>query len=987
MKILTVRIHNIATIEQADIRFEEAPLKGEGIFLITGTTGAGKSTILDAICLALYGCTPRLLNGRNREKVLLNGKELSIENPASSLRRGTGEGFAEVDFIGVDGEPYRACWSIARAHNKRNGKIQQPRHALLKTNELIEFSGGLKEVQEAIQRCVGLSFEQFVRTVLLAQNQFAKFLFANRDEKADILEMLTGSHIYSEISQKIYTKAKQASDEVARLNRMINQIVLLNTEEQDNIDWQITDFTAQEKALQQHLEKLHTQKTELDKRHALIAELTACCEREQRAETVLREAHSDILLLSKLERMQPIMPTVELWQERLKSVRRNTEKRHLMSKEFARYLAQFAEMEMRMRNYLEKHLPDMHANIQSSISISYEILINHLQDITTQYDREELTKEKTVWKQRVEDIAIAQLALQQVTVLQKQLSIMQVQQQEYRQQQMELQAQIPILQQQYNDAKAEATVAEELYAKASLAANRSAKELRAQLSEQQPCPVCGSLEHPYQNQSEIFIMQTFELFKEACAEKKQVAEQLLQLVTAHDSQTAHCSKQLENIEKQIDNHTRSLIAPQQQWQRQVVKLGLSNELNTAQAETALNVQKQECAAKIEYLDDQIKQVYEAEKEQQTAELLWEKYSHCRDHIAALRAHSGQWLQEETTESSPYDITAQSLRDLPERLSAFGGQVKIVYQQSETDKKECARHEKTVEEWLAAQKTNDSQEFLTKEFLIASSREKQDLETLRRQVQQVQNEHKETQSLRLAKAQELAAHNVAVPELNETDSMQVQQQITEAQQQYKSCVEEVARLREQLVFDKRQAAQRTELIKQCQEREQYAQNWEQLKKLFGSEDGQRFRNIAQSYTLSLLLQLANIHLQTLSSRYSLECDESSLSIKVIDHLMGNEESTVHTLSGGESFLVSLSLALALSSLSSRNIQIETLFIDEGFGTLDAETLRVTMDALEQLHHRGRKVGIISHVQELKERIPVQIQVEKIGFGKSLVKIVS
>jgi exonuclease SbcC len=986
MKILTVRIHNIATIEQADIHFEESPLKDEGIFLITGATGAGKSTILDAICLALYGCTPRLLNGRNREKVLLNGRELSVENPGSSLRRGTGEGFAEVDFIGVDGEPYRACWSIARAHNKSSGKIQQPKHTLLKINELIEFSGGLKEVQEAIQKCVGLSFEQFVRTVLLAQNQFAKFLFANRDEKADILEMLTGSYIYSEISQKIYIKAKQVSDEVAQLTRMIDQIVLLNEEEQGNINCQIADLTIQEKALQQHLEKLNTQKTKLDRQHVLTAELAACQEREQNAETVLREAHSDILLLSKLERIQPIMPTVELWQERLKSTEQNTENLSLMSREFARYLAQFTEMEMKMRNYLEKHLPDIHIDAQSSIATPYEILTDRLRNMITQYDKEKLAEEKTVWKQRAEDIMTAQLALQQITALQKQLLIMQRQQQEYRQQQVELQAQMPILQQQYNNAKAEVTVAEELYTKASLAANKSAKELRAQLSEQQPCPVCGSLEHPYRSQSETFIIQTLELLKTTYAEKKQVAEQLLQSVTAHSSQTVHGSKQIENIEKQINNHTQGLVAPQQQWRQQASKLGLPNEC-TAQAENALNAQKQECVAKIEHLERQIKQIYEAEKEQQTAELLWEKYSHCRNHIAELRAHSGQWLQAVAIEGLSFNITVQSLRDLPEQLSAFGGQFEAVYRQSETDKKECTRQEKAVDDWLKAQKIINSQEFITKEFLIAGSREKRDLETLRRQVKQVQDEYKEAQSLRQAKAQELAVHNTAMPELNETDSAQVQQQITEAKQQYKNCVEEIVRLHEQLAFDKLHAVQKAELTKKRQEKEQYAQNWEQLKKLFGSEDGQKFRNIAQSYTLSLLLQLANIHLQTLSNRYSLECDENSLSIKVIDHLMGNEESTVHSLSGGESFLVSLSLALALSSLSSRNIQIETLFIDEGFGTLDAETLRVTMDALEQLRHKGRKVGIISHVQELRERIPVQIQVEKIGFGKSLIKIIS
>jgi exonuclease SbcC len=853
MKIVTVRMHNIATIEQADINFEEAPLKGEAIFLITGPTGAGKSTILDAICLALYGCTPRLLNGHSRERVLLNGEEFSVENPASSLRRGTGEGFAEVDFIGVDGELYRACWSIARAHGKSSGKIQQPKHTLLKIKGLIEFGGGLKEIQEAIQQRVGLSFEQFVRTVLLAQNQFAKFLFADRNEKAGILEMLTGSHIYSEISQKIHAKTKQASDEVEQLNRMITQIVLLNEEDKDAINQQITDFTTEEKRLQQELEKWRAQKTELDKRKALTAELTACVEREKQAEAAQLKAQSTILLLSKLERIQPIMPTVGLWQERLKAVKQNEENLCRMNQKFGLYLAQFKEMEAKMRTYLCKHLPEEQANNAASLTILYDLLVAHLQNIITQ---------------------------------------------------------LPDLQQQYVNAKKEADIAEDLYQKTSLAANKSAKELRAQLAEQQPCPVCGSLEHPYRTQSETLIKQTLEPLKTAYIEKKQA---------------------------------------------------------------------------IEKLEIQIRQGSEAKNEQQTVAQLWEKCSRCHNYIEELQmAH--QWPTVAAV-PSPHSTSAQSLRDLPEQLSAFRGQFELLSRQSETDKKVCAQQGKMVEEWLSAQNLTEAQDAFTKEFLLTAFREKQDLEALRRQVKQVQEACKEAQSLRQAKMQELAAHKAAIPEIAEMDSAQVQQQIATAEQQQKKCIEEATRRREQLDSDKKQAEQKAEWTSQYIEKEQHAQNWKQLNNLLGSDNGQKFRNIAQSYTLSLLLQLANQHLQTLSDRYSLECDENSLSIKVIDKLMGNEERTVHTLSGGESFLVSLSLALALSSLSSQNIQIETLFIDEGFGTLDAENLRITMDALEQLRHKGRKVGIISHVPELKERIPAQIQIDKMGFGKSLVRVVS
>ncbi|MCC8987730.1 MAG: AAA family ATPase [Candidatus Contendobacter sp.] len=162
-------------------------------------------------------------------------------------------------------------------------------------------------------------------------------------------------------------------------------------------------------------------------------------------------------------------------------------------------------------------------------------------------------------------------------------------------------------------------------------------------------------------------------------------------------------------------------------------------------------------------------------------------------------------------------------------------------------------------------------------------------------------------------------------------------------------------------------------------------WEKLNSLIGSSDGKKFRNYAQQFTLEVLLGYANHHLANLSRRYRLERVPESLALMVIDQDMGDECRSVHSLSGGESFLVSLALALGLASLSSNRIRVESLFIDEGFGSLDADTLRVAMDALDQLQAQGRKVGVISHVQEMTERIGVQIQIQRQSGGQSRVEV--
>ncbi len=162
-------------------------------------------------------------------------------------------------------------------------------------------------------------------------------------------------------------------------------------------------------------------------------------------------------------------------------------------------------------------------------------------------------------------------------------------------------------------------------------------------------------------------------------------------------------------------------------------------------------------------------------------------------------------------------------------------------------------------------------------------------------------------------------------------------------------------------------------------------WEELNSLIGSSDGKKFRNYAQQFTLEVLLGYANHHLANLSRRYRLERVKDSLALMVVDQDMGDEYRSVHSLSGGESFLVSLALALGLASLSSNRVRVESLFIDEGFGSLDAETLRVAIDALDHLQAQGRKVGVISHVQEMTERIGVRIQVQRQSGGQSRVEV--
>ena len=204
MKIEKISVKNLASLEGSfEVDFTQEPLKSAGIFAISGSTGAGKSTLLDALCLALYDKTPRFAVNTDGF-TLQDGAKSTIkqDDVRNILRRGTGEGFAEVEFIGVDGHRYRSTWTVWRAGNRANGSLQNQKMQVMDLTNNEDLKGTKKELLEQLVKLIGLSYEQFTRTVLLAQNDFATFLKSRGTEKAELLEKLTGTEIYSLISLK-----------------------------------------------------------------------------------------------------------------------------------------------------------------------------------------------------------------------------------------------------------------------------------------------------------------------------------------------------------------------------------------------------------------------------------------------------------------------------------------------------------------------------------------------------------------------------------------------------------------------------------------------------------------------------------------------------------------------------------------------------------------------------------------------------------------
>lgn len=215
MKILRLSLNNLASLAGTHvINFEDEPLAQAGLIAITGKTGAGKSTLLDAMCLALYDEIPRL-RGATGSLTDTAGKEISLKDSKHILRRGTTSGFAELEFIALDQKRYSARWQIRRAHNKVDGNLKVER-AITCLDEQRVLNQKISEATPIIEQLIGLSFEQFTRAVLLAQSEVGAFLKAKDHERADLLEYLTNSQIFTEVSKRAAVKFSEIKTKTDR---------------------------------------------------------------------------------------------------------------------------------------------------------------------------------------------------------------------------------------------------------------------------------------------------------------------------------------------------------------------------------------------------------------------------------------------------------------------------------------------------------------------------------------------------------------------------------------------------------------------------------------------------------------------------------------------------------------------------------------------------------------------------------------------------
>lgn len=1251
MKILKISGKNLASLAgEFEVDFQQEPLASAGLFAISGPTGAGKSTLLDALCLALYDATPRLLKVLGRGSALPDvGKEtVNAQDTRTLLRRGTPDGYAQVDFVGNDGASYRARWSVRRSRTRAEGALQATAMSLHQLPALQPIGGTKTEVKEEIEKRIGLSFDQFTRAVLLAQNEFSTFLKTEDNERGELLETLTGSSIYTDISVRAFERAKKEKQVLERLGEKLADQRPLSPEERagtealcgaaettlQHIDlrkavlelqqrWhqETHKLQAQVTAAQDGLDSAAVDRAAADERRAALAQWELLQPARPLIDDVARLA-SDIagtgaaLEASRLQAAHAVASEAQLAQAMQLAVAA-LQAQEVAQRDAAPLLDQAKALDAGIAAHLPAHrqaqdsalaadqanetarsaLHDLqqrqHA-MQSEQETGRLWLASHQhwQALATSWQLSDqlfaqagqaaaqadaadakvaeaaqlvraagnagreaqaaLTTAATTLTahdaQRREALSAVQAIDGQLLQLQRgqledyarQLNAAEKTWMELARQQQALAhgqaraAQLAQTAQTENTALAAAAAqtalleaslaqAEKSLKGAQVACAASVEQLRATLQDEQPCPVCGALEHPYSHADDALQAMLASLQDEVLACRTQARSNLEQLAmhraalaaTAReqaqtDAELAALPPAIDSLYAQWQPHADTLhLPPENQrahWFAQQLAANAAALQALAQQEAALrqaSARREQAQAAHELAGAEHARLTAAVAETQTrlAQLQAQQAAsqdkaetsrsmldgllaqldaafddvegaegwkdNWRAGPAAFRAardtESRQWLKQQADQDNRGHALAtlaaqleaallaagkaqqtvqethaafaaadkqrttlqagrnalwqgQSVAEVERNLAAAIAQAKdrLVQRQAaahaasqdrarldeacaQLAQRLAALHAQedsataALHDWLRQfQQLHSGHAPATLEELRA--RLAVSVETMRAErdaLQVIADRHTAALSVLAERRQQLAAHVQQPPEALEMDVAVLHSALDALVQERQAANQEATRLRLAIAQDDARRHSAQSMLAQIEAQAVIERRWASLNELIGSADGKKFRNYAQQFTLEVLLGYANAHLNHLARRYQLERIDNpnnpSLGLMVRDQDMGGELRSVHSLSGGESFLVSLALALGLASLSSNRVRVESLFIDEGFGSLDTETLRVAMDALDGLQAMGRKVGVISHVQEMTERIATRILVQPGSGGKSVVTV--
>lgn len=1091
MKILNLKFKNINSLSgENEIDFTNPMFTNDGLFAITGKTGSGKSSILDAISLAFYGKTPR---------VDITGKENAV------MTKGENDCYAEIIFE-VAGKIWKSSW---KQELNRNGNLKPVERVIADFEDKI-IADQIRTCEAKIVEIIGLTFEQFTKVIMLAQGSFAAFLQAKQNEKGELLEQITGTEIYAVISRKVFERNRAEKSKLDRISLELSAIKILSDEDIATINNENSELGNNKKQVDEKLQKIEIAKNWIAtinnlKNHILEAKqklpeleekaikakenfkisenaLKGAKADEKKQEPIFKKVRElDTKISEKEKLLQPILKAISLIEKSKMDISKTldihkadldnlqttlSEKQNwaLNNKIYEELISNYSAIEkenqllVNLSNEIKKLNAEI-AKLKKDLSLkvtnakkSNDIFNEKHQFLTAKTNeletkRAELSeilggKELSEFLSEKENISNFVVQIKSLIEVENAINT--------NQQELEL----------YNEAitqfvKSNNELSEKIDADKLQISNlesqinilhenielrktiQSLDEHRKNLQDGEECPLCGSLEHPFargnvpqigdkekelvslksdyqaktkaiQKNEKLLVKSTSDkdnAIKNKAREEKALSNNLTkqkEISSEINSINPDFSilKGENKIElmndiltkKQIElSEIKSLIENASKNEKQLINLrdkeipAIQAEIQTAEkakndAETAQKLAEQKFSDKQQYIAT-IQNQYDADN----AGFAEKLKTYSVDNIGALKKCLDAWNE---NKKSTDELTSQISilnSNIALNKKEFDNKLNLL-KDKQTEKQDIENEKLRLSDErknIFADKSVEEEDNRLQQLINKSDAAKTNAEKVKNETN---TEIEKYKAIISEKEKELSEKQEQ--KITEKTNDELQSEFNEKKIESDAFSQKIGANNQILKSNSENLKTSGKKIKEKEKQQAVYEKWSILNNLIGSGDGKKYRNFAQALTYEHLIGLSNRQLQKMSDRYILKRTDdinNPFELLVIDKFQNNEERTAQNLSGGEKFIISLSLALGLANMASKSMRIDTMFIDEGFGTLDSDYLDVALNALSNLQSEGKVIGVISHLTELKERIATHIEVVPSGNGNSKIQL--